>query len=697
MRVLTPPPVSAPTDTPPTLGRRFCHWWWCRLRVYALPWLVVAVLGTWAIHTILTRAGEAALPLDDSYIHLQYARQLSRGAPFEFTPGAGYSSGATSWLWSAAFAPFFWLGLNGVQLVWVGWLFGGLLHAGAMVEAARLARRLAGSTAAFGAGALVAAFGAFSWFAYSGMETVALAWLLLRGARVGAALVEDPVKVRPGGWQLAALGALAPLLRPEGALLSLAAAALGGWRWWRERGPRGRGLALVMLPLLAPAIIPTTHWLMTGRASSSTALVKWALLDPYLDRDGVINLTVANIHLLWSDLLNGGGWTRMFVPPWFVWLLLVGCVAVVAAGIRRRRMVTSALVVLGVMATMVPCTYSTLLWNRVRYIWPFAGFWLVAVALGAAALGDVLARIRPILRIVEPTLVGGLFAWLLSMLPWTMSDLAQSARAIHLQQVKLGRWAHNNLPDNAIIGVNDTGAIAYFSQRRTFDVVGLTTQREARYWAAGAGSRFEHYERLPPAVLPTHFIVYPGWMAMPAVLGPVLYSATVREQSILGGATMVAYKANYSLLHSGDAPFANLAAGPMLDALDVADLESEQQHHYQLLDGSARRDQVRMGSSHDGRLLVDGGRLARRQDRFVVGPLGPSVMILRVTSDALLQVRVGQGPALTARPLAQGNPWHEQRVSLPALSAPTPVVVRARDGRRFDAYHYFWLLRRAGP
>ena len=32
----------------------------------------------------------------------------------------------------------------------------------------------------------------------------------------------------------------------------------------------------------------------------------------------------------------------------------------------------------------------------------------------------------------------------------------------------------------ALVGVNDTGAIAYFSDRSTFDVVGLTSREEAR-------------------------------------------------------------------------------------------------------------------------------------------------------------------------------------------------------------------------
>lgn len=40
--------------------------------------------------------GGLAAPLDDAYIYFQYARRLSEGHPFEYSPGDGYSSGATS-------------------------------------------------------------------------------------------------------------------------------------------------------------------------------------------------------------------------------------------------------------------------------------------------------------------------------------------------------------------------------------------------------------------------------------------------------------------------------------------------------------------------------------------------------------------------------------------------------------------------
>ncbi|MBI4699563.1 MAG: hypothetical protein HY744_00105 [Deltaproteobacteria bacterium] len=682
-----------------------------RPRHYLFPLCASSVLGALCVRAVLRRAGEPALPLDDAFIHLQYARRLAEGHFFSYVPGQGYSSGATSWLWPALLTPFFAGGVHGLGAIWVLWALGTLLHAALAVEAARLASGLAGRAGAIGAGAMCLAFGAFAWFAWAGMETVALGWILMRTARVAAEHGELVAAGRSPGapWQAVALGAAAPLVRPEGVLGSVIAlcAVLG---WARALGPGRRRAAAgaALVPCAGAMLQPLVNLALTGRAASSTAQVKWLALDPYVDARLLAQATLANARLLVTDLLDGGAWTALFVPRGFLLALALGIVATAFAGWRRRRGARAGFVLLLVLGTLVPCMYGTMLWNRVRYLWPFAPAWLVAVACLGAEVGVAAGRLRPGLGALGPALLGAAVGWLAAKLPWTVADLAQSAHAIARQQVALGRWAARALPAHAAIGVNDTGAIAYLSERPTFDIVGLTTPGEARYWPAGAGSRFEHYERLGPRRLPSHFIVYPEWMACPPLLGPALSAASVYDQTILGGATMVAYEARYDLLGSGQAPFSRGPRTALLDEIDVADLESEREHRYSVGPARAVDDRAGVALAPDGRLVADGGRFERAFDRFELRlrPGEACRLGARFASPVDLDVWVGSrhagvlsaaaAPPGAGLPEAAPDAWLERWLSLPPdAEATRSVTVRPAGPARFASFHY-WCFAETG-
>jgi hypothetical protein len=230
--------------------------------------------------------------------------------------------------------------------------------------------------------------------------------------------------------------------------------------------------------------------------------------------------------------------------------------------------------------------------------------------------------------------------------------------------------------------------------------VGLTTEGEARYWVAGPGSRLQHYERTPRERLPTHFIVYPQWMACPAVLGAPLVEGTVLDQSILGGATMVAYEANYDALGSGALPAAIAAPGRLVDEVDVSDLESEAEHGYLIEPITWETDSLagfapRPGAAEDEpveRWIADGGRVARARDRFwleVAGERASLVARLSAEQPVTLDVRV-DGADAGAIELPPGA-WVEREVRQPvaARRGRVEVAIDARGGARFAAYHYW--------
>jgi hypothetical protein len=657
-----------------------------------------AALGWVATRGILERAGGPALPLDDAFIHLRYAQRLAEGHFFSYVPGEGYTTGATSPLWPVLLAPFFALGARGLAMVHVVWALGTLAHAGLALETGRLARALAGRAAGVGAAAMCLVFGAFAWFAWSGMETVLLAWLLMRSARVASTWCDDDTIPSPrAAAELVLLGLITPLVRPEGALASLIAAAALAYRPSRP-GLRARLVALG--PLAGPLLVPFTNLALAGHAASSTTSVKWMVGNPYYPGTILATVTLANARLLVEDLLNGGPWTALFLPEGASAPILLGLVALFVVAARERASHRAVFVAIVALGALIPCTYVSFLWNRVRYIWPFAGAWIVGVACLARLAGDLAARAHRHLAALGPLALGLAAGALATKLPWTLSDLAQSARAIDRQQVTLGRWAASELPEDARIGVNDTGAIAYMSGRPTFDVVGLTTEGEARYWVAGAGSRLEHYERTPRERLPTHFIVYPQWMACPAVLGAPLVEATVLDQSILGGVTMVAYEADYAALGSGALPASITPEGRLVDEVDVSDLESEAEHGYLIEPGAWDADNLagfapRPGAPEDepvGRWIADGGRVARARDRFLVelsGGRASLVARLSAEQPVTLDVRVGGRGAGTIE--VPAGFWVERAVSLPATvgRGRVEVTIEARGGARFAAYHYW--------
>lgn len=209
--------------------------------------IAVAVIAWWCVSAVRAKTGgEPSLPLDDAFIHLQYARAFATGHPLHYVPGDPATSGATSLLWSAMLAPFWAVGARGLNLVWVAWGLSFAALAGLAWETRRLAARLLPRGSAVLAGAFALSFGGHVWCAGSGMEVIPFAWLLVRAARLCAEVWENetggeplpPLKSWDGlidgaidpptmvstkrlATELAIVGACLPLLRPEGALVAV--------------------------------------------------------------------------------------------------------------------------------------------------------------------------------------------------------------------------------------------------------------------------------------------------------------------------------------------------------------------------------------------------------------------------------------------------------------------------------------------
>jgi hypothetical protein len=650
------------------------------------------------IGEVRLRAGHAGAPLDDAYIHFQYARAIVEGHPLRYQAGEPISTGATSVLWPLLLAPFYAVGFRDSLLVWPAWALSfaslGLLA----WEAGAVVRPLAGRTAAIASGALVLSFGGLVWCAASGMEVVPFAWVIFRTVRRAAEWSEGE-RSRNRLLELLALSNAATLLRPEGAVIALATTLLllaYGTSPTRDKPSLGaRALALTALAI--PVTVTLILRRVSGSALTNTAVAKLLFLNPYNRGPVLRQAIIENLHTFFRLILNGDTWSAEFIPASGATVALLGLAALAGLAVRRRLFVRGALLLLLAACMLIPCFYTTFLWNRLRYLWPFSPAWMIGLACLAHVIGSALGRYVPGARAAEALIAGAFVGLFASKLPWVIDDVAQSVSGIDRQQVAAGRWARHALPESARIGINDAGAIAYFGGHRTFDVVGLTTSGEARYWLAGVGSRFEHYEKLSRDRLPSHFIVYPEWFAADALLGRTLAEFTVTDATILGGRTKRACLADWSLLGSGELPWSE-SVGAIVDSVDVADLESEAAHEYALGDAREGEQILRAAPVPNATARwADGGRTDRMIERFFVR-LSPGVehrVVIRLESANETHVKLVVGGNASEAAVPGGGAWTEIVLPIPSVIA-TPsgrVAVELTAAEPITTFHYWFAAR----
>lgn len=111
-----------------------------------------------------------------------------------------------------------------------------------------------------------------------------------------------------------------------------------------------------------------------------------------------------------------------------------------------------------------------------RYLMPVFPFYFLLAVYGGREFFKWLAE-----YINDSKLVNGLNIMLLlgTMVYFTAGYnenkrvFQDQSRHIYIRQVEAAKWLKNNTPDNSVIATHDVGAIAYYSERKIVDVVGL--------------------------------------------------------------------------------------------------------------------------------------------------------------------------------------------------------------------------------
>ncbi len=428
--------------------------------------LLLAALALVALYTVSAGGG---FPLDDSWIHQTYARNLALTGQWAFVPNVpsaastsplytvmlalGYALGVPFALWTHGIGA---LALGGTAVIgrWMG------MRAGAMfIPGMKGIGTLSGLT-------LVLAWHLI-WSGASGMET-AIFCLLILGCTAYVWRWIDSARPLFGlviidGALFGVLAGLLTLARPEGALLvALIGAAMLiarpnlTWRGvilWGAAG--GVGFLITLAPYLA------FNLSMTGGLLPNTAAAKQAWAAPLLAMDYTWRL-----QFLIEPLFAGGQI-----------LLLPGLLVYTVIAFTSRR--TAALWLLPVIWTLaLIALYAARLplpFQHGRYIIPALPTWIIAGVIGSAWLYQRALR-SLIGRVLARTLAGSTAALFVTFaFTLGLSAYRQDVAIIDQEMVTAARWVRDHLAPDDLLAVHDIGALGYFAPRPILDIAGLVT------------------------------------------------------------------------------------------------------------------------------------------------------------------------------------------------------------------------------
>jgi hypothetical protein len=399
-------------------------------------------LGIYLAASALTfRVG---FPLDDSWIHLTYARNLALRGEWAFLPGVP-SAGSTSPLWSALLAIGFLLRL--APYVW-SYLLGGFflfaLAAFAEISVRRLLTSYRPSLP------LIGLFFVFEWHlvwsAGSGMETLLHASLVT----ILLILLTEPT---PRPLTLGLLTALTVWVRPDGlTLLGPAALTLA----LRPKPASSLTRFLIGFGFLFGMYL-LFNLMLSGNPFPNTFYAKQAEYAAWQSKPLFEKLGLSFLQLLTGPAI-------VLFPGAILWLV---------KSIRERDWGTLAGMIwlvgfVSIYALRLPP------YQHGRYLIPAMPILFLWSLLGLAKIFQKAAA--------SPTVGLMRAGWAAIVVLVTVGFVGLGARSyaldvayIETEMVETAKWADANLPPDALIAAHDIGALGYFDHHELIDLAGLVS------------------------------------------------------------------------------------------------------------------------------------------------------------------------------------------------------------------------------
>lgn len=672
--------------------------------LYSLLWNEPAQFD-WVAQT--GRYGDWSAPLDDVFIHFDFARSTARGYPFQWLDGHGYSSGGTSLLYPFVLAIGYWVGFRSLSLmVWAGVVASVSVLVVAM-GSARMFRGLPAWTK-YLAPPFLLCTGVLDWTLFSGMEVALFLalWAVALVAWDDLLELRDEAQLRSVGIALGVACLLCVATRPEAVpivmIFSLSASASVLRRFGRRRAfetllfSAVPGAALVV----AQAV---TNRVMTGDFTAAGALAKLEMHHPYLTSQQVWAQWKTHVAYQVFRVTD----YHLSVAPgvgWLVWAL-----AVLGLVFRRTRRYALLLWGCAISWVLVVALNGQVRWQNERYAMPALAWLLLCASLGFAGVLTHEYRLRSTRVGAALTAVGALACFLFFQAPRFRDQVwffGRASRNILDQHVRTGKVLSQVVkPTPKRILLSDAGAIPYAADLPALDLIGLGGYARlpfARATRLGAPGGLELIERLAPKDRPDTLALYPSWWhTLPLWFGRRFDEVPVRGNVICGGASKVLYRADFSSMDHSGVPFAAQARRELVDALDLADVINEAEHEFALHDGLGHLTMKLLADPNDPRAdLWDAGRLLSAPTRVTFTLKGlrsnePATLLFRVAPEqkASFEVHLGEKPLGTVT-LEPADAWQEIPLPIPAGNYVGPQNVRLTPRVGGFALYHIWLTQR---
>ncbi len=408
----------------------------------------------WSVQQSWTSVG---FTLDDSWIHLEYARSIYEGRAWQYSPGVP-STGSTSPLWSILLSPLFLITSDTTGLIWGVLLIGFVFYVFCTLIVGKfvylITENMAGSMLSMLAFVFVLSN---TWLMLSGMEYPLFMFLLLLPLLV---LEHDGFRF---DVLLGVISGLAFLSRPEGVLVIMVVFPIRVLQYALGNDlSLKRGASLFLMIVTAGLIV--LPWILycysvTGLPLPDTFYLKVAgtITDDQVEAWNIFwNFFLSAMPFLIIGFIAGG--LTLIIKKPYPWLLGSSLTL-----LYRFKMPYQALI------------------NNSRYLTPIFGLIAIAAIAGFVVFLREMEGLKPKINkswwnaALVVFIVGLIIIPSISLYNRQADVYGQATKNINEMQVDIGYWVRENTPKDAVLAIVDVGAIRFIGNRSIIDLVGLTT------------------------------------------------------------------------------------------------------------------------------------------------------------------------------------------------------------------------------